>query len=219
MSDIVDNKVETIVLQKTAVMNQLSGEPINARAASPLSHVNLLDSGKSLDNKNISLIEKKFLGHLVLRGDASDTSFKVAIKNTLTCELPTTLQCIYNDDLSIRWIAPDEWLIVCAGNKAYELETILRKVLEGHYSICNVSGGQTLLVLSGKHARDVLMKSTSYDVADCHFPVGKVVTTAFSKSQAIICRKDKNVWELIIRRSFSDYIWLWLQDACLEFNK
>jgi sarcosine oxidase subunit gamma len=219
MSDIVDNKVEAIVLQKTAVMNQLSGEPVNARAASPLSHANLLESNRGLDNKNISLVEKKFLGHLVLRGDATDVSFNVAIQNTLACELPTTLQCVYNDDLSIRWISPDEWLIVCAGNKAYELETILRKALEGHYSICNVSGGQTLLVLSGRHARDVLMKSTSYDVADCHFPVGKVVTTAFSKSQAVICRKDEDVWELIIRRSFSDYIWRWLQDACLEFNK
>lgn len=226
MSDAIntklENKVEVVESKNTAVMNQLPSEHINARADSPLAHVNLLDNKKSI-NKNIFLSEEKFLGHLVLRGNASDKSFNVAVQKTLFCDLPTTLQCIYKDDLSIRWISPDEWLIVCAGNKAYELEATLRKALDSHtvqshYSLCNVSGGQTLLVLSGEHARDVLMKSISYDVADCQFPVGKVVTTAFSKSQAVICRRDENVWELIVRRSFSDYIWRWLQDACLEFN-
>jgi sarcosine oxidase subunit gamma len=215
MSDTVDSTISV----KTAVMNQLPLNNMNTKASSPLMHVNLLDSAKNLDNKKISLIEEKFLGYLVLRGNAGDKNFKQAIENTLACELPTVLQCIYNDDLSIRWISPDEWLIVCAGDTAFKLETSLRKVLGGHYSICNISGGQTLLVLSGAHARDVLMKSTSYDVSGCQFPVGKVVTTTVSKSQAIICRKDENVWELIIRRSFADYIWLWLQDAGAEFNR
>ena len=214
MSDTVASPINV----DTAVMNQLPDKKLPAVAASPLAHVSSLDNTEQADNKKVSLVEDKLLGYLVLRGNAADQSFKQAIKNQLACELPTKLQCIYTNNLSIRWISPDEWLIVCAGDQAFELEVSLRKALVGHYSICNISGGQTLLVLSGAHAREVLMKSTSYDVSGCQFPVGKVVTTTVSKSQAIICRKHDNVWELIIRRSFADYIWLWLKDASAEFN-
>lgn len=198
-----------------AVMNLLPADA-NVKAASPLSHIAAPEN--SDEHQNICLKEEKYLGHIVLRGNSENESIKKGIKNILGCDLPAQLQCSYCDNVSIRWISPDEWLIICASDKAYELETALRKKLSGHYSLCDVSGGQTLLVLSGNQAQEVLMKSTSYDVADCHFPVGKAVTTTLAKSQAIICRKDKNTWELVIRRSFSDYIWQWLQDACFEFR-
>jgi sarcosine oxidase subunit gamma len=215
MSDAVDSAI----IAKTAVMNQLPLESIYATALSPLAHVNALASVEKPNNTKIALTEDRLLGYLVLRGNAGDEDFKQAVKKALACELPTRLTCVYGDDLSIRWVSPDEWLIVCAGGQAFKLELNLRKFLSGHYSVCNISGGQTLLVLSGAHARDVLMKSTSYDVSACQFPIGKVVTTTLSKSQAIICRKHEDVWELIIRRSFADYIWLWLDAAAAEFNR
>jgi sarcosine oxidase subunit gamma len=215
MSDTFDSAI----IVKTAVMNQLPLENTCATALSPLTRVNALASVKKPNNTKIFLTEDRFLGYLVLRGNADDEDFQQAVKKTLACELPARLTCVYVDDLSIRWISPDEWLIVCAGGQAFKLELSLRKFLGGHYSVCNISGGQTLLVLSGAHARDVLMKSTSYDVSACQFPIGKVVTTTLSKSQAIICRKHEDVWELIIRRSFADYIWLWLDTAAAEFNR
>ena len=93
----------------------------------------------------------------------------------------------------------------------------LLKFLDGqHISIVNVSGGQTLLELSGPKVREVLMKSTSYDVHPSNFPVGKAVGTHFAKSQLVIRHIAEDTWELLIRRSFSDYFWLWLQDARAE---
>ncbi|KAA5829351.1 sarcosine oxidase subunit gamma, partial [Pseudomonas chlororaphis] len=66
--------------------------------------------------------------------------------------------------------------------------------------------------------RQVLMKSTSYDVHPNNFPVGKAVGTVFAKSQLVIRRMGEDTWELVIRRSFSDYWWLWLQDAAAEYG-
>ena len=113
---------------------------------------------------------------------------------------------------------PDEWLVILPGNQAFEVERELRANMDGHYAIVNVSGGQTVLTLSGIDAVKVLKKSTPYDVHDCNFPVGKVVTTVFAKTQAVIRRTGEKNWELVVRRSFADYTWLWLQDACKEYG-
>ena len=82
----------------------------------------------------------------------------------------------------------------------------------------NVSGGQTLLELSGPKVRELLMKSTSYDVHPSNFPVGKAVGTVFAKSQLVIRHTGEDTWELVVRRSFADYFWLWLQDASAEYG-
>ena len=99
------------------------------------------------------------------------------------------------------------------------LEKSLREALgELHIQIVNVSGGQQILELSGPNVRQVLMKSTSYDVHPDSFPVGKAVGTVFAKSQLVIRHTAEDTWELLIRRSFSDYWWLWLQDAAAEYG-
>ncbi len=203
-----------------AVMDQVpDSQEVNAKAESPLFHIGAgINTHKDANSAGVLLQEDKLAGHLLIRGNRDDEAFNIAINNVLGTGLPKTLQCIYVDELSIRWVSPDEWLVICAGDKVYELEKRLRAAVQGHYAIVNVSGGQTLLVLSGDNVRDVLMKSTAYDVDDSNFPVGKVVTSTLAKSQAIICRRNEDVWELVIRRSFADYIWLWLEDASREFG-
>jgi len=87
---------------------------------------------------------------------------------------------------------------------------------QAHCSIVNVSGGQTVLTLEGEKARDVLMKSTPYDVHPQAFPVGKGVTTVFAKSSIVLRRPTEHRWELVVRRSFADYCYRWLLDAAAE---
>ena len=102
---------------------------------------------------------------------------------------------------------------------AFAAEQKLREALgDLHIQIVNVSGGQQVLELSGPNVRQVLMKSTSYDVHPNSFPVGKAVGTVFAKSQLVIRHTAEDTWELVIRRSFSDYWWLWLQDAAAEYG-
>jgi sarcosine oxidase subunit gamma len=132
--------------------------------------------------------------------------------------LPETLRSVEAGARSLRWISPDEWLLILPGNEAFELEQQLREAIEGHYAVVNVSSGQTLIELSGTQAVEVLKKSTGYDVDARNFPPGKVVTTTFAKTQAVIRRSAETRWELVVRRSFADYVWRWLQDAGAEFG-
>ncbi len=191
-----------------------------AKAQSPLHHADLASLvGKGRKNAGVTLREKKFLGHLTIRGDGHDPEFAAGVHKALGLELPVALTVVANGDTSLQWVGPDEWLLIVPGGQELAVEQKLRAALDGqHIQVVNVSGGQSLLELRGPNVREVLMKSTSYDVHPNNFPVGKAVGTVFAKSQLVIRRTAEDTWELVIRRSFSDYWWLWLQDASAEYG-
>ncbi len=168
----------------------------------------------------VTLEEKPFLGHLILRGGA--IVLDEAVREVLGINLPARPGALAHDsagERSIQWLAPDEWLVIVPGGEEFTLETRLREALgEAHFSISNVSGGQTLVELSGDKAREVLMKSVIYDVHPDHFPVGKGVTTVFAKATVILRRPSEDRWELVLRRSFADYCYRWLMDASEEYG-
>ncbi|MBA6117200.1 sarcosine oxidase subunit gamma family protein [Pseudomonas putida] len=192
----------------------------DAKAQSPLHHADLASLvGKGRKNAGVTLREKKFLGHLTLRGDGHDPEFAAGVHKALGLELPVALTVVANSQMSLQWMGPDEWLLIVPGGQEFAVEQKLREALDGqHIQVVNVSGGQSLLELRGPNVREVLMKSTSYDVHPNNFPVGKAVGTVFAKSQLVIRRTAEDTWELVIRRSFADYWWLWLQDASAEYG-
>ncbi|KGK42164.1 sarcosine oxidase subunit gamma [Nitrincola sp. A-D6] len=203
-------------MSNVAVFDQYAGAGVVAE--SPLSHVSGKKGGES---PGVILREKAFLGYLTLRGNASDPALCEAVQQVLGMTLPLEPLALHQNaekGSSIQWIAPDEWLILLPGGSEYETEQALRAAFSGHFALVNISGGQTLLTLTGPAARDVLHKSTGYDVHPRNFPVGKGVTTTFAKATAVIRRPSEDVWELVIRRSFADYCYRWLVDASQEFG-
>lgn len=165
--------------------------------------------------------EKPFLGQLVLRGNAADEAFRGGVERALGLPLPLALGPVARDEsrgVSLQWMSPDEWLVIVPAGLEFDAEAALRRELTGHYAVMNVSGGQTLLELSGPCVRELLMKCTPYDVHPRAFPVGKGVTSVFAKSGAVIRRVAEERWELVIRRSFADYLFRWVLDAAEEFG-
>ncbi len=159
------------------------------------------------------------LGHLILRGGAIvlDEAVRAVLGFGLPAR-PNTLSHSEDGARSIQWLSPDEWLLIVPGGEEFELEGELRNALgDAHYAIVNVSGGQTLIELSGEKARELLMKSTPSDVHPEAFPVGKGVTAVFAKSNLILRRPTETRWELVLRRSFADYCYRWLLDAGNEY--
>lgn len=165
--------------------------------------------------------EKPFLGHLILRGNVADAAFCAGVEQVLGVPLPLKMGPLSMDEntgVSIQWMSPDEWLIIVPGGQEFAAESALRQHLSGHFAVMNVSGGQTVLELSGAKVRELLMKCTPYDVHPRNFPVGKGVSSVFAKSGAIIRRVGEERWELVIRRSFADYLYRWVLDASEEFG-
>ena len=164
-------------------------------------------------NEHYSLTEVA-VGQLIIRiPEKNLKSATKAIKSVTKLAMPSTLESTSNANYLMYWIAFDEFLLVTPEKTEADIETKLRKAMEGHFAIVDVTGGQTKLQLSGERAEMIIKKSTSYDIHISNLPIGKAVTTNFAKSQAIICRTSDDSFDLIIRRSFSDYIWEWMVDA------
>ena len=202
-----------------AIMDQVPGSNADVRGESPLHHVGLADIvGQSAADAGVVFSEAGLLGHLTLRCEPSSPLIPVA-QSILGVALPLSpLTSVEQGDLVVRWIGPDEWLISLPNDQVFDLETRFRAEMTGHHSLVNGSGGMTVYKLRGKHVVDMLKKSTPVDLHDSEFPVGKVVSTVFAKAGAVVRRTGESEFELVVRRSFADYIWLWIQDASQEYG-
>lgn len=204
-----------------AIIALMDQQPTSgARAESPLAHAEL--DKLAVQNPRAGGVlfrELPLMGHLTLRGSQQNSSFMNGCAEVFGMRLPIKpLTSAHNGSISVRWVSPDEWLMVLPLNQTFEVEKALRTLIEGHFQIVNVSGGQTIYELSGPNAIDVLKKSIPLDVHQSEFPVGKVANTKFAKSTAQVLRTGTETWELVVRRSFADYIWLWIQDASREYG-
>ncbi|MDQ7051212.1 MAG: sarcosine oxidase subunit gamma family protein [Enterobacterales bacterium] len=174
------------------------------------------------------LLEEVEYGHLNIRVGRENRCFTQALHDVTGLQLPkTSLQVVQNDEFRLYWISPDEFLLLVAVGREFEIEKKIRANIKNtdsanHYAILNVSSAQAFLKLSGSRAQSIIKKSTAYDIHPSNLPVGKAVTTTFAKTQVILCRtkeKDLNTtsnseeYSIIVRRSFSDYVWRWIVDA------
>ena len=200
------------------VMNQLPAADVPFE--SPLHHVELAKIAEHGESLGGVVFRELSLGLLTLRC-RPDAEQAASIESILGLALPTeplTSVSSADGELTIFWISPDEWLLQVPQDKAFELETRFFAEVSGHVSLVNVSGGNTVFELSGNQVVNVLKKSTPIDFHDSEFPVSKVVSSVFAKSGATICRTAEQSYQLIVRRSFADYLWLWLQDASKEYG-
>ncbi len=167
----------------------------------------------------VSLSELPMAGLLVFRASKDKAALAKAVESVLQVSLPETLSTSIVGDKCVRWIAPDEWLLSCAIDEAYTIEKSIREITgDASIAIVNVAGGFSALTLQGPSAVDVLRKSTAYDVHPQNLMPGKVVNTVFAKAQVCLRCVEENHYELIIRRSFADYVWHWLQVASAEYG-
>ena len=202
-----------------AIMNQVPGFDAGVRGESPLHHVGLEGIADTPDaDAGVVFSEAALTGHLTLRCEPSSPLIAVAQSILRVALSLSPLTSVEQGDLVVRWIAPDEWLISLPNDQVFDLETRFRAEMNGHHSLVNGSGGMTVYKLRGKHVVDMLKKSTPVDLHDSEFPVGKVVSTVFAKAGAVIRRTGESEFELVVRRSFADYIWLWIQDASQEYG-
>lgn len=189
------------------------------RRESPLHY--MIDAAREHkpSNSGVVIQEEGLRGHLNLRGDPEDEIFRTCVAEELGLRLPVIPgTCVGNDQACVYWLGPNEWLVIVKAGVEAGLQRRLRQSLSGHFSIVDVSGGQTLLKLSGAAVENVLKKSCVYDFHPSRFAAGSCVQTTFAKATALVSKTADNSFELIIRRSFADYIFRWIVDAADEYG-
>ncbi len=179
-----------------------------------------IDFGELQDNAP-TIEETPFLGYLNLRGKTSNMAFVAAVLKVLGVEPPTTANTmVESGDYRIYWLGPDEWLVITPTGQAGKVQAELNAELKDVFSsIVDNSSGLTLLKITGENATKLLNRDCPLDLHPWVFKPGQCAQTRFAKAGMTIAPlRDGSGFEIIIRRSFADYIGLWMQDACVEFE-
>jgi sarcosine oxidase subunit gamma len=194
-------------------------EAVTVNRESPLHYVLTDVMQPSSSQAGIIIHERAHRGHLNLRGDPEDAQFRQGVVDVLGVELPLEA-CTFNcgDSTALYWLGPNEWLAIVAGNTERKIECQLRETLGGHFGVVDVSGGQTQVNVSGSAVEQLLKKSSVYDFHPNHFAAGQCVQTTFAKSAVMISKNADQSFDLVMRRSFSDYLCRWIIDASAEYG-
>ena len=187
------------------------------KAESPLNQIDLSELASS---GVLQLNEQRFLSYVILRGNANDPVFMTACAKVLGGELPKAANTVAHLASNIvLWYGPDEWLLVSETESAEKLQQQLKADLEAcHSSVVDISGANTMIKVAGTSARDFLAKGSPFDFHATQFNVGQCAQTVLAKTAVTIYPvKDGNEFHVIVRRSFADYLGVWMLDAAKEF--
>ena len=165
--------------------------------------------------------EKPFLGYLNLRGRSDNTAFLAATLKVLGCEPPTEVNTVVESGANrIYWLGPDEWLVITPAAEQVKLQQDLQAALAGVFaSVVDNSSGLTMIHVSGENAAALLATDCPFDLHPREFKPGQCAQTRIAKTGMTISPlADGSGFEVIFRRSFADYLLLWLQDAAVAFE-
>ena len=175
--------------------------------------------------------EKPFLGYLNLRGRPTHTGFVAGMIKALGVEAPTEPNTVIDaGDKRIYWLGPDEWLVVTPVGQQQKVGDALRKALQGVFSsVVDNSSGLTMIHVTGENAGALLATDCPLDLHPREFKPGQCAQTRLAKAGMTISPLGKGSgagpgsesgagFEVIIRRSFADYLLRWLQDAAVAFE-
>jgi sarcosine oxidase, subunit gamma len=185
---------------------------------SPLQHFNLTAKAVAIDDaQGVWANEIPLLGYISLRGNAQNKDFLAAVKKVIGTSLPTQACSLSSTStLAILNCSPDEWMITCPREQRAALQHALQAALVGiHSQVLDNSGGYTSVLLQGKQAADALQHCTVYNLHA--LTPNKVVGTTFGKASIILYRSNDGFC-LVLRRSFADYIWRYLERAAAPYG-
>jgi len=164
--------------------------------------------------KEISPIMK-----LNLRGKSRD--FLTTIGKNINMILPVEANTSStSDNYTSMWLSPDEWMVVSNNkinkeNNSYEIEELLfNKISKTKLgAVTDVSDQFVLLDLKGEKIFDLLSTGCPFDFNEFKTKKGAVAQTLLLQIDVIIHHKEINTVNLFVRRSYSEHLMSWIDDA------
>ncbi|NNC77678.1 MAG: sarcosine oxidase subunit gamma [Woeseiaceae bacterium] len=162
-----------------------------------------------------SRIERGFIN---LRGNGANEHFASAVESALGVKLirkPNTTSAGDRHKNHLYWLGPDEWLVGTARENSGHLVGQLEAATAGmSVAVNDISGGMVLTTLSAAIGREVLERGCTLDLHPEKFAAGDCAQTSLAKANIVLaCIDDAPVYEIIVRRSFSEYLLRWLRQT------
>lgn len=169
-----------------------------------------LETAGSADDARVDIGVRRDAGFVNLRLDVGRAAG--AATSLLGQELPREANTFTDGERRIYWLGPDEWLIATrAGDAADECARLGELAKELHLAVNDLSGGLVSLRLAGEDARTVLAKGCTLDLHPRAFAPGQCAQTGLAKASVLLAAIDDTpVFELVVRRTFADYLCRWL---------
>ncbi|MBD1165179.1 sarcosine oxidase subunit gamma [Pelagibacterales bacterium SAG-MED13] len=182
-----------------------------------LNHNQALPEYKSFQDLKISEVTP--ITKLIIRGKKRE--FFSAIGKSLDILLPVESNTsTQSEKLSALWLSPDEWLIfsneITGDNSNYnEPEILLIKNISNLNlgAVTNVTDQFVMINLKGDKTYRLFQSGSPFNFNDFQNKKGAVTQTIIAKIDVIIHNQDKNNVNLFVRRSFSEHLFSWMNDA------
>ena len=158
--------------------------------------------------QDLQMKETKPIMKLVIRG--KKRGFISAVGKSLNIILPTESNTsTQSDKLTALWLSPDEWMIfsnepIDENTNNYETEKLLNKNISklNLGAITDVTDQFVMINLKGNKIYELFQTKK-----------GAVTQTILAKIDIIAHNQDKNAVNLFVRRSFSQHLFSWMNDA------
>jgi sarcosine oxidase subunit gamma len=125
-----------------------------------------------------------------------------------------------SDKFTSMWLSPDEWMVISNNsidkdNNNYEIEELLfNKISKTNLgAVVDVSDQFVLINLNGDKVFDLLSTGCPFNFNDFKVKKGAVTQTLLAQIDVIILNKEINNVDLFVRRSFSEHLVSWINDA------
>ena len=187
---------------------------------SPLNSVQGVISPR-IELQDVALTELAFLQHVNVRFQPDDEPVKRRFRRIFGFDVPQVPNIfIVHEENLCAWLGPDEWLIMTPYHLKDTLAKAIKEFTSGdEFATCvEISAAQTLIRLTGSKAADLLGRGVSYDLHPGNFVPGSCVQTMLARTAVTLLAHfaEEMTIDVIVRRSFADYLWCWLVDAGQE---
>ena len=125
-----------------------------------------------------------------------------------------------SDNYTSMWLSPDEWMVftnntIDKENNNYQIEELLfNKISKTNLgAVTDVSDQLVMINLRGEKIFDLLSAGCPFNFNEFKNKKGTVAQTLLIQIDVIIHLKEINTVNLFVRRSFSEHLMSWIDDA------
>ena len=168
--------------------------------------------------QDLQMKEVKPIMKLVVRGKKRE--FISAVGKSLNILLPTEANTsAQSDKLTALWLSPDEWMIYSNNKNALNDNSNLEDKLFNEISkvkigsVTNVTDHWIMINISGNNVFELLSAGCPFNFNAFMGSKGATTQTLLNHVDVIIHNKNINDLNLFVRRSFSNHLWSWINDA------
>ena len=163
--------------------------------------------------------EIKPIMKLIIRGKTRE--FISAIGKNLNMLLPTEANTSTSGEtLTAFWLSPDEWMLISnevvkKDTNIYEVEdNLINNISKTNLgAITDVSDQFVMINIKGNKVFDLFATGSPFNFNEFKNKKGSVAQTILSHVDVIIHHKQINDVNLLVRRSFSEHLYSWLNDS------